>query len=262
MATILWKIEHLQEILGYRFHNPELAKNALTHPSLTEGKPVSEGYERLEFLGDAVVGLIVTEELYQAYPDLDEGQLTQMKVALISGDSLSRVALEYGIKDCINFGRSERGVGARGIHSALENVYESITGALYLDGGLDAARKWVVSSLKPAQAGIELVSPTNPKSILQEKVQADGYNAPAYRITAKRGPAHAPMFESECLVGGKVAGTGRGSSKKHAEAAAAANALVNMGYLTQEQFDSDNKQEADSEAALTAEPSATAARKD
>lgn len=231
MPTILWKIHRIEEILGHQFKNTELIKSAITHPSATEGQPVAACYERLEFLGDSVVGMVVAEELYEQFPDMDEGALTRLKVSLISGECLSSVAKERGIDEVIIFGLSERGTGARGLHSALENVYEAVTGALYLDGGMEEARRWIIDTLQPHLAPWRSVMPENPKSLLQEKTQADMHETPHYELVSEQGPAHEPTFVSRCIVGERVVGEGEGSSKKEAESAAAANALVAMGYI-------------------------------
>lgn len=231
MPSVLWKIHRIEEILGHQFKNPDLIRAAITHPSATEGQPVSACYERLEFLGDSVVGMVVAQELYEQFPDLDEGGLTRLKVSLISGESLSAAAKERGIDEVIIFGLSERGTGARGLHSALENVYEAVTGALFLDAGMVAAAEWVIDTLKPHLAPWRSVMPENPKSLLQEKTQADLHETPHYELVDELGPAHEPTFISRCLVGDQVVGQGKGSSKKEAEGAAAANALVAMGYV-------------------------------
>lgn len=243
MPTILSKIERAQSILGYRFKDPELLKSAITHPSAVEGKPVSAGYERLEFLGDSVVGFIVSEELFERFPEMDEGGLTRLKVSLISGESLSAAAAERGFADIIIFGSSERGTGARGLHSALENVYEAVTGAVYLDGGLEPARRWVLDTLQPHLAPWRAAMPENPKSLLQEKTQADLRETPRYELVATGGPAHSPTFVCDCVVGERTVGRGEGSSKKEAEAAAAAMGLRTLGYIEEgspaEEFEAD-----------------------
>ena len=231
MPTILTKIDRIQNILGYRFHDLELLKSAITHPSAVEGKPVSAGYERLEFLGDSVVGFIVSEALYERFPDLDEGGLTRLKVSLISGESLSAAAAEHGFADIIIFGQSERGTGARGMHSALENVYEAVTGALFLDGGIEVAKRWVIDTLRPHLAPWRAEVPENPKSLLQEKTQADLRETPWYELVSTGGPAHKPTFVCDCIVGERRVGRGEGSSKKEAEAFAAAMALRTLGYV-------------------------------
>ena len=234
MPTILTKINRIQQILGYQFKNLELLKSAITHPSAVEGKPVSAGYERLEFLGDSVVGFIVSEELFERFPDMDEGGLTRLKVSLISGESLSAAAAERGFADIIIFGSSERGTGSRGLHSALENVYEAVTGALYLDGGLEVARRWVLETLQPHLAPWRAALPENPKSLLQEKTQADLRETPRYELVSTGGPAHKPTFVCECIVGDRAVGRGEGSSKKEAEAAAAAVGLRTLGYVEED----------------------------
>ena len=108
---------------------------AITHPSAVEGLPVTASYERLEFLGDSILGAIVATDLFERFSSMDEGELTRLKISLVSGKTLSAVAESLGIGECIVFGESEKGTGSRGLPSALENVYESVVGALYLDGG-------------------------------------------------------------------------------------------------------------------------------
>ncbi len=224
------RLARAQEILGHDFEDKKLLRSALTHPSAVEGQPITACYERLEFLGDSILGMIVALELYRAYPEFDEGKLTRLKVSLVSGATLSDVSLELGIDQCIFFGASETGTGARGLHSALENVYESLVGALYLDAGFDAARDFVVRTLQPHLATERAEHPLNPKSYLQECVQSDGHEPPAYKMIDSSGPAHAPTFTSVVLVDGARQGRGSGSSKKEAEAAAALDALERLGY--------------------------------
>ena len=137
------RLTRAQEILGHEFNDKVLLRAALTHPSAVEGQPVSASYERLEFLGDSILGAVVARSLFVSYPEFDEGKLTRLKVSLVSGATLSEVSHELGIDDIIIFGASETGTGARGLHSALENVYESLVGALYLDAGWDAAAEFI-----------------------------------------------------------------------------------------------------------------------
>ena len=216
------RLTRAQEILGHEFNNKVLLRAALTHPSAVEGQPVSASYERLEFLGDSILGAVVARSLFESYPEFDEGKLTRLKVSLVSGATLSEVSHELGIDDIIIFGASETGTGARGLHSALENVYESLVGALYLDAGWDAAAEFIHRTLKPHLASERAEHPANPKSFLQECVQADG----------SEGPAHAPTFTAVVLIDGIRQGRGSGSSKKEAEGAAALEALDRMGYTT------------------------------
>lgn len=231
MSTVLWKIQRIQEILGHDFHDAQLIKSAITHPSATENKPIWASYERLEFLGDSVVGMVVAEELFERFPDMDEGELSRLKLSLISGESMAAVARERGIDEVIIFGQSERGTGARGLRSALENVYEAVTGALYLDAGMEKARAWIIDTLQPHLAPWRSFTPENPKSLLQEKTQADRRGTPSYELVRELGPAHEPTFVCQCLVGEQVVGEGSGTSKKTAESAAAADALVRLGYI-------------------------------
>ena len=193
------RLTRAQEILGHEFNNKVLLRAALTHPSAVEGQPVSASYERLEFLGDSILGAVVARSLFESYPEFDEGKLTRLKVSLVSGATLSEVSHELGIDDIIIFGASETGTGARGLHSALENVYESLVGALYLDAGWDAAAEFIHRTLKPHLASERAEHPANPKSFLQECVQADGHEPPAYKLVGSEGPAHAPTFTAVVL---------------------------------------------------------------
>lgn len=181
-------------------------------------------YERLEFLGDSVVGLVVAEEAYRRFGDIDEGGLTRIKIAVVSGESLSAVASKLGVDDLIVFGFSEAGTGRRGLKSALENVYESLTGALYLDAGLEVAREWVLRTLGPSISADHAIALESPKSVLQEVLQSHK-TAPEYEIVAEDGPPHDRVFTAEASAMGEILGTGQGRTKKEAEAHAAAAAL-------------------------------------
>lgn len=228
--TLSAKLARAEEICGHTFSDHKLLRSAITHPSAVEGEPVDASYERLEFLGDSILGSIVALSLYKTYPTFDEGKLTRLKVSLVSGMTLSEVGQELGIGECIIFGASETGTGARGMHSALENVYESLVGALYLDGGWDVAADFIHRTLKPHLATERAEHPTNPKSFLQECVQRDHMEPPSYKTVDSSGPAHEPTFTAVTIVDGVRRGRGKGSSKKEAEAAAALDALERMGY--------------------------------
>lgn len=230
--SIADKLALAQEICGHEFTDVQLLRSAITHPSAVEGEPVSASYERLEFLGDSILGSIVALSLFKTYGAFDEGKLTRLKVSLVSGATLSEVGLELGIDKIIILGASEQGTGARGMHSALENVYEALIGALYLDGGWDVAEAFITRTLKPHLADERAEHPSNPKSYLQECVQSDRMDPPAYKVIDEDGPAHQPTFTAVALVDGIRRGRGTGSSKKEAEAAAALDALERMGYTT------------------------------
>lgn len=229
-VSLAKKIRRVQEICGYTFSNHELVQSAITHPSAVEGLPVSASYERLEFLGDSVLGAIVAETLFRSFPQFDEGKLTRLKISLVSGETLSSVGAEIGLAECIVFGASETGTGARGLHSALENVYESLVGALYLDGGRAVAEDFIRRTLKPHLATERAERPDNPKSFLQECVQRDKIEPPEYKLVGTEGPAHNPTFTSVVLVDSIRMGRGTGSSKKEAEAEAARDALERLGF--------------------------------
>jgi ribonuclease-3 len=223
------KIGRVEAILGYEFKDKSLVRAAITHPSASEGRPISDCYERLEFLGDSILGAIVALDMYERFPEMNEGELTRLKVSLVSGETLSTVGSELGIGDCIIFGESEKGSGARGMRSALENVYESLVGAMYLDGGMAYAHEFVIRTLQPHMSRERAMRPDNPKSRLQEITQRDLRVAPEYKLVGREGPAHAPTFTSVVMVDGKRIGRGSGSSKKEAESHAASDAIARLG---------------------------------
>lgn len=224
------RIKHIEEIVGHHFADENLVISAITHPSAAEGKAVTACYERLEFLGDSVLGGLVANDLYHRYPAMDEGQLSMLKIALVSGEMLADIAGELGIGELILFGESEKGTGARGLRKALEDVYEALVGALYVDGGYDAAHDFVVRTLHPRitpDLGRHVVPA---KSRLQEVIQRDFRVGPEYKLVDESGPAHSPTFTSVVLVEGRRVGRGTGSSKKESQTNAALDALVRMGY--------------------------------
>lgn len=225
------KLARAQDILEYRFENPSILLAAITHPSATEGKPVKFSYERLEFLGDSILGAIVANEAFHAYPELDEGGLTRIKVALVSGTSLASVAERLGFADVIVFGSSERGTGRRGLHSALENVYEAVVAALFLDSGIETAQAFVSRTLIPKMSLDMAKEPENPKSALQEKLQEEGIT-PTYKLVETQGPPHDRTFISQVFAGMKALASGMGRTKKEAESQAAKAALDKFDFGT------------------------------
>lgn len=222
------KLSQMEAILGYRFQNTRYILSAITHPSATEGKAVRFSYERLEFLGDSILGAIVAYAAFHKYPDLDEGGLTRIKVALVSGSSLAAVAESLGFAELIVFGSSETGTGHRGMHSALENVYEAVVAALYLDGGREVAERFVTDTLIPRMDISMAREPENPKSALQEKLQEDGIT-PTYELVDTQGPPHDRTFVAEVFAGETGLARGTGRTKKEAESQAAKSALARLG---------------------------------
>lgn len=218
------RLSATESALGHTFADRSLLRRALTHPSYVEDDPTSTSYERLEFLGDAVLDLVVVEHLYRTFPDLPEGRLTKLKVSVVAGTSLARTARDLGLDSTVIFGSSELATGDRGLESALEDSLEALVGALYLDAGLAAAERFVLRVLGPridspdARARLE-----HPKSALQELVQARGL-APTYEILAVSGPDHDRVFTVRVTVG-DVSAEGTGRSKKLAEMEAAQAAL-------------------------------------
>ena len=221
------KLSRVQEILGYNFKNTQYLLSAITHPSATEGRAVKFSYERLEFLGDSILGAIVAATAFHRFPELDEGGLTRIKVALVSGASLSAVAANLGFADVIVFGSSETGTGRRGLHSALENVYEAVVAALYLDGGIETATEFVTRTLIPKMSLDLAREPENPKSALQEKLQEGGIT-PTYKLVETQGPPHDRTFVAQVYAGEKGLAQGVGRTKKEAESQAAKSTLARL----------------------------------
>ena len=213
------KLARAQEILGYEFKQEQLLLSAITHPSATEGRPVKYSYERLEFLGDSIVGAIVAAIAFDSFHEIDE---------LVAGSSLSDVAAKLGFADIIVFGSSETGTGKRGLHSALENVYEAVVAALYLDGGIDAAVKFVRRTLIPHMSLDLAAQPENPKSALQEKLQEGGIT-PTYKLIETQGPPHDRTFVAQVYAGDQGLARGTGRTKKEAESQAAKSTLARLG---------------------------------
>ena len=224
------RVAEIERICGHTFTDKSLIEAAITHPSAVEGRPVSASYERLEFLGDSILGGIVATDLFERFPEMDEGGLTRIKISLVSGETLSKVSKDLGIAPLIVMGESERGTGARGMHSALENVFESVVGALYLDAGYDATHDFVARVLGGYVSPALALRAVSPKSRLQEVTQREMHCAPEYKLVGEQGPAHDPTFTSVVLVNGMRIGRGEGSSKKSSESVAAQDALERLGY--------------------------------
>jgi len=218
-------IIELGRCLGYRFTNPGTAAQALTHRS---AGPVHN--ERLEFLGDATIGLVVADMLYTEWPELPEGDLTRMRSSLVNGEALARIARVLGLGELITMGAGERRGGGFRRRSILENVFEAVIGAVFLDGGYGAAREVLVRLF--AEPLHDLADPEqlkDPKTRLQEVLQARGLLLPEYRLTASSGPDHAREFSVECRIAVLgLTGCGRGSNRRRAEQAAADEVLSHL----------------------------------
>ncbi len=223
-------------LLGFRFRDPSLFRRALVHRSYCNehGLDATESYERLEFLGDAVLELTVSAHLYRHFPGADEGQLTKARSWLVRGEALAQVARRWGLGERLLVGRGVEASGGRGQDSVLAAAVEAVIAAVYLDQGMEAASEFISVNMidELAAATLSLSKggppPENPKSRLQEYLQGQGRPAPTYRLAHREGPDHNPVFSVEALAGGAVIGTGHGSKKAEAERAAAEAALATL----------------------------------
>lgn len=212
------------------WHDYRLLHQALTHSSYTyESKQNGfENNQRLEFLGDAVLDLAVSDFLFRSYPQLDEGNLTKMRAALVCEPSLARVAKTLGVGLCLLMGKGEERSGGRERPSILADVFEALLGAVYLDQGLKVASNLALRLLAPViEDVLEGRLDRDYKTELQEIVQQRGSEQVQYKILREEGPDHEKVFTAGVLYKGKLVGTGRGRSKKDAEQQAAKLALVN-----------------------------------
>ncbi len=214
--------------LGMDFRRPVLLEQALIHRSYLNEAPdlELESNERMEFLGDAVLGLVISDRLCRDYPGLSEGQLSQIRALLVRWDTLAEAAERISLGDCLMLGRGEEMSGGRTRPSNLAGALEALIGAAFLDGGLTKARRLVLQLLGPeleqVAAGAVAV---DSKSQLQQVVQARWHEIPKYRLISSVGPDHAKTFTVEVLVRSEVLGCGEGRNKKQAELAAARQAL-------------------------------------
>lgn len=198
---------------------------ALTHPSFAN-ESSSPDNQRLEFLGDAVLGLCVSELLARTRPEADEGALTRMRSALVNAEALARWARAERIGEAIALGKGARAGSEREQTNVLADAVEALVACVYEAHGLEGARKLVEDVVREPMQEVERLGTRDPKSLLQEQVQAQGLAAPTYRVTGMRGPQHDPTFEVEVLVGERVLGVGEGRSKRLAEREAALAALT------------------------------------
>jgi ribonuclease-3 len=220
-------LSQLQQRLGYAFQNKQLLRLALTHPSLAHeaNGPIPHN-QRLEFLGDAMLGLVLTRELYDRFPADGEGPLTQARAQLVNRQTLAAQARRLGLGPHLVLSRGEESTGGRERPSALADAFEAVVGAVFLDGGFEAARRFVLACFHDAFGELgQLPNLDNPKGELQEILQARSAEAPRYELTAVSGPDHDRSFECAVYHGGVELGRGTGKSKKTAESAAALAAL-------------------------------------
>ena len=217
----------LEERIEYKFRNSLLLAEALTHPSLAhEAQRYHLDYQRLEFLGDAVLQLVITEYLFSHFQAEAEGQLTKLRSRLVSRDALRTHAAALDLGRYILMGRGEEASGGRERTSTLADAFEALIGALYLDGGLDVAKNFILTQTRGDLAKLaEEPVDFNPKGDLQELLQSISPRSPLYELVSQSGPEHEKTFVSEVIWEGIVLGQGTGRSKKQAETAAALEAL-------------------------------------
>ncbi|MGF1448687.1 MAG: ribonuclease III [Opitutales bacterium] len=230
-------LQPLQERLGYTFEAPERLRLALTHPSYGAVDLEAGNYQRLEFLGDAVLGLVVAEELFRRYPDQREGNLQHSRSILVQGRHLAKVASAQGLSDFLRLGPSEEENGGRERPSVLEDALEAVIGAVYLDGGLDAARSLILRWLGDLD---DVLSPenrqrSNPKGRLNEWAQQRyGTRAVEYHLVEHRGEPPTEVFIMRVDVNGQALAEGEGGSKRQAEEHAAERALDQLAHSKDE----------------------------
>ncbi len=219
-------IEALQHRLGYRFKDGNLLDLALTHPSVLK----KQSNQRLEFLGDAILGAIVARILYDLFPNEKEGELARRHASLVCGETLTQVAREIDLGEELSIGVSETQAKGRQNASNLEDALEAVLGAMYLDGGFAAAEAFIVPRWTLLAKRSE-IAPKDAKTTLQEWAQARGLSIPSYRMLDSIGPAHAPVFTIEVSVQGFAPAQAKAASKRQAEQMAANQLLgvVNAG---------------------------------
>lgn len=225
-------LRELEKKIGYRFRQPELGERAIRHRSLLRQNNLSstDAYERLEFLGDAVLGLVAARYLIQSQPEAGEGELTKMKSLIVSGEVLSQRAREIGFGRHLLMGTGEIRSGGRKRPSILEDTFESLVGAIYLDGGMKPATEFINRHLLSYMGKIcDSDEHRNYKSMLLEHAQAELSTQPVYRVISEEGPDHDKTYRVEVSISEKALGVGEGNSKKRAEQRAAKKALDKLG---------------------------------
>lgn len=231
MVVRVMNFAQLQENIGVRFHDESVLRQAFTHSSYVNeqrGKRIQDN-ERLEFLGDAVLELTVSQFLYKTFPKMSEGEMTKLRAAIVCEPSLVKFAELLNFGDLVLLGKGEELTGGRQRPALLADVFEAFVGALYLDQGVDSVFTFMEKYVYPRVDKGEFAQVTDFKSQLQEFVQQDNLGDIQYRIVEEKGPAHNREFVSEVLLNNRSLGVGSGRSKKEAEQQAAARALVKLG---------------------------------
>lgn len=225
------ELDTLQQTLGVSFNNLSLLEEALVHSSYVNENPNPDlvPNERLEFLGDAILGLIIAEKLYQDFPQFTEGKMTKLRAALVRRDTLARLAKNIGLGSYLYLGKGEEASGGRHRSINLAGALEALTAAIFLDSGLDMTEEFILRLFEyELKKAADRWEETDYKSQLQEAIQAREQQSPVYRVIEEVGPDHDKRFTVEVSNGTKVLGRGTGKSKKLAETEAARSALERL----------------------------------
>jgi ribonuclease-3 len=228
------EIAELESLLGHPFRDPRLLLQALMHSSRIPERAAeepAESNEKLEFLGDAVLELVVSEELVREFPEWTEGQLSKSRARLVNATAISLSAQRLGLGKYLRLGRGEEKTGGRTKPALLADAYEALIAAIYLDGGFEAARGFVRRTLVEGAIALEAerIGHTDHKSALQEFLQSRGMAPGAYHVIAESGPDHQKIFRVEVRIPGQIPAIGSGRTKKEAEQSAAIAALIQLG---------------------------------
>jgi len=218
----------VEEIIGYKFKNPNYLLQALSHSSFTneKGLPRGDSYERLEFLGDAILGYLASEYVFRRYPELPEGKLTEIKRIFVSGKTLSHIATRLGIEEYVLLGTREAKETESGHPSILADIYEAIVGAMYLDGGIEPVKRFLERfHFAEEKTLLNSKDYVNYKGKLLEFLQSKGLPPPSYKLERAFGPEHRKFYIISTWSQGKLLGLGGGFSRKEAEQQAAERAL-------------------------------------
>lgn len=219
------KLEILENNIGYKFKNINLLKNALTHTSYAYEHNVQSN-EKLEFLGDSILEFVSSEYMYNKYTKLKEGEMTKVRATVVCEKSLYQVAIMHNFSDFLYLGKSEIASGGNKRTAILADSVEAVIAAIYMDGGLEPAKKFIIENLKDAiELATKNVGKKDYKTVLQEELQKNGDVKIEYKIIKETGPDHDKSFEAEVCLNGKVLATGIGKSKKEAEMQAAKKVL-------------------------------------
>ena len=221
-------INKIEESIGYKFKNKDLLINALTHTSYAHENN-KESNEKLEFLGDSILEFVSSKYIYNKYPNLQEGEMTKVRATVVCEESLYKIAKSHGFGEFLFLGRSEVKTGGKNRPAILADSVEAVIAAIYLDGGLQEADKFIIENLdKEIEKATKHVGDKDYKTVLQEKLQEHGEVKIEYEIINETGPDHDKYFEAQVKCNGKILAQGKGKSKKEANMHAAKKALENL----------------------------------